>query len=244
LRSIQKTVLDDQYGLPHQVSCGSFLPVPFEDNIQDLGDSEVAIIGSQQNLSRSCTVMHSTRERVVTVHRYPQILSFLVKRDGNNRRSIESIQSINFDSIEKVLFFGGVTYNLAGAILGNGGHFVSILLHQKEWLTHRDGPSCQHSYLYDGLSNPLLRRIDPDQTISECVGSSYTISHLWYTRNESTYQELINATGLKNSVADNVPVINDNNVSSDNDQTNTTQKSDMCKNTKHSKKRKQCKDSN
>jgi hypothetical protein len=171
-------------------------------------------------------------------------LSFLVKRDGNNRRSIESIQSINFDSIEKVLFFGGVTYNLAGAILGNGGHFVSILLHQKEWLTHRDGPSRQHSYLYDGLSNPLLSRIDPDQTISECVGSSYTISHLWYTRNESTYQELINATGLKNSVADNVPVINDNNVSSDNDQTNTTQKSDMCKNTKHSKKRKQGKDSN
>jgi len=32
LRSIQKTVLDDQYGLPHQVSCGTFLPVPFEDN--------------------------------------------------------------------------------------------------------------------------------------------------------------------------------------------------------------------
>ena len=137
-----------------------------------------------------------------------------------------------------------MTYNLAGAILGNGGHFVSILLHQKEWLAHREDPSCQHLYLYDGLSNPLLGRIDLDQTISECVGSSYTISHLWYTRNESTYQELINGTGLKHSVADNVPVINDNNVSSYNDQTNMTQKSDMCKNKKHSKKRKQCKDSN
>ena len=47
---------------------------------------------------------------------------------------------------------------------------------------------------------------------------------------------LINATGSKNSVADNVPVINDNNVSSDNDQTNTTQNSDMFKYKKHSKK--------
>ena len=74
--------------------------------------------------------------------------------------------------------------------------------------------------------------------------SSYTISHLWYTRNESTYQELIDATGLKNSVADKVPVINDNNVSSDNDQTNMKQNSDTCKHKKHSKKRKQCKDSN
>ena len=134
-------------------------------------------------------------------------MSFSVKRDGNNRRLIESIQSINFDSIDKVLFFDGVTYNLAGAILGNGGHFVSILLHQKEWLTHRDDPSRQHSYSYDGLSDHLLSRIDLDQTISECVGSSYTISHLWYTRNESTYQELINATGLQNSVADNVLLI-------------------------------------
>ncbi len=78
LRSIQKTVLNDQYGLPHQVSCGSFLPVPFEDNLPDLCDSDVAIIGSQQNLSRSCTVWHSTRERVVTVHRYLQILLFSV----------------------------------------------------------------------------------------------------------------------------------------------------------------------
>ena len=157
---------------------------------------------------------------------------------------MEPIQSINFNSVEKVLLLGGVTYNLARAILGNGGHFVSILLHQKEWLTHRDNPNHQHSYLYDGLSDPLLSRIDLDQTISECVGSSYTISHLWYTRNESTYQELINATGLKNSFDDNVPVINDNNVSSDNDQTNTKQNSDMCKNKKHSKRRKQCKDSN
>ena len=103
--------------------------------------------------------------------------------------------------------------------------------------------SHQHSYLYDGPSDPLLSRIDLDQTISECVGSSYTISHLWYTRN-ATYQELINATGLKNSVADNVPVINDNNVSSDNDQTNTKQNSDTCKTKKHSKRRKQCKDLN
>ncbi len=62
LRSIQKTVLDDQYGLPHQVSCGAFLPVPFDNNLPDLGDSDVAIIGSQQNLSRSCTVRNSTRE--------------------------------------------------------------------------------------------------------------------------------------------------------------------------------------
>ncbi len=52
LRSIQKTVLDDQYGLPHQVSCGSFLPAPFDYNLPDLGDSDIAIIGSQQNLSR------------------------------------------------------------------------------------------------------------------------------------------------------------------------------------------------
>ena len=169
LRSIKQTVLDDQYGLPHQVSCGSFLPVPFEDNLPNLGDSEVAIIGSQRNVSRKCTVEHSTRERVVTVHRYPHILSFFVERDRNNRRSVEPIQSINFNSIEKVLFFGGVTYNLAGAILGNGGHFVSILLHQREWLTHRDDPSRQHSYVDDGLSDPLLRRIDLDQTISECV---------------------------------------------------------------------------
>ncbi len=98
LRSIQKTVLDDQYGLPHQVSCGSFLPVPFDDDLPNLGDSDVAIIGSQQNLSRSCTVWHSTRERVITVHRYPQILSYSVERDGNNRILIKSIQSINFDS--------------------------------------------------------------------------------------------------------------------------------------------------
>ncbi len=119
----------------------------FDDNLQDLGDSEVAIIGSQQNLSRSCTVWHSTRKRVVTVHRYPQILSFFIEKDFNNKRSVEPIQSINFDSIEKVLFFGSVTYNLAGAILGNGCHFVSILIHQREWLTHRDDPSCQHGKL-------------------------------------------------------------------------------------------------
>ncbi len=50
LRSIQKTVLDDQYGLPHQVSCGSFLPVPLDDNQLNLGDSDVTIIGSQQNV--------------------------------------------------------------------------------------------------------------------------------------------------------------------------------------------------
>ena len=83
--------------------------MPFDDNLLDLGDSDVTIIGSQQNLSRSCTVRHSTRERVVTVHRYPQILSFSVERDCNNRRFVEPIQSINFDSIEKVLFFGSVT---------------------------------------------------------------------------------------------------------------------------------------
>ncbi len=77
-----------------------------------------------------------------------------------------------------------------------------------------------------------------------CWIASYTISHLWYTRNESTYKELINATGFKNSVADNVPVINDNNVSSYNDQTNTKQNSDTCKTKKHSKRRKQCKDLN
>ena len=52
LRLIQKTVLDDEYGLPHQVSCGSFLPVPFDDNLPDLGESDIAIIGSQQNLAR------------------------------------------------------------------------------------------------------------------------------------------------------------------------------------------------
>ena len=66
LRLIQKTVLDDQYGLPHQVSCGLFLHVPFDDNLPNLGDSDVAIIGSQQNLSRSCTVWHSTKERVAS----------------------------------------------------------------------------------------------------------------------------------------------------------------------------------
>ena len=67
LRSIQKTVLDDQYGLPHQVSCGSFLPVLLDDNLPNLGDSDVAIIGSQQNLSRRCTIQHSTRESVVEI---------------------------------------------------------------------------------------------------------------------------------------------------------------------------------
>ncbi len=60
------------------------------------------------------------------------------------------------------------------------------------------------------------------------------ISHLWYTRNESTYQELIIATGSKNSVANNVPGINDNKVSSGNDQTNMKQNSDTCKTKKHS----------
>ncbi len=109
LRSIQKTVLDDQYGLPHQVSCGSFLPVSFDDNLPNLGESDVAIIGSQRNLAIKCAVEHSTKERVVTVHRYPHVLLFSVGRDCNNRRSVEPIQSINFDSIEKVLFFGGVT---------------------------------------------------------------------------------------------------------------------------------------
>ena len=63
-------------------------------------------------------------------------------------------------------------------------------------------------------------------------------SHLWYTRNKSTYQERINATGSKNSVADSVPVIHDNNVSSDNDQTNMKQNSDMCKTKTHSLRRK------
>ena len=47
LRSIQKTVLNGQYGLPYQVSCGSFLPVPFDDNLPNLGNSDIAIIGSQ-----------------------------------------------------------------------------------------------------------------------------------------------------------------------------------------------------
>lgn len=82
MRSIQKTGLDEWYGLPQQVSSGSYLHVPMEEPMKDHlplhPDCDVLIIGSQQNVSRKCMVAHSTRIRDIPVHQCPILLTLFV----------------------------------------------------------------------------------------------------------------------------------------------------------------------
>lgn len=63
LRSIQKIVLDEQCRLPRQVNCGLYLHVPLEDHLSICGDHDITIIGLQWNVTRICTVSHSTRQQ-------------------------------------------------------------------------------------------------------------------------------------------------------------------------------------